>query len=83
MFAVDASGSVGRYGFKRELDFVIGVVQMFGIERGKTHAAVLTYSNYVKLQFGLKRYYSLGSFARAVRRIRYSRGTTRIDKALK
>ena len=82
-FAVDASSSVGEWGYSKEKDFVRNVVRQFGISRSGTHVAVIVYSTKASVQIPLTRHFSYPSFFYAVGRLPYTRGVTRIDLALK
>lgn len=82
-FAIDASGSVGSWGYLKEKNFVREVVHQFGISRSGTHVAVIVYSTKARVEIPLPRYYNFGAFAWAVRNLPYRRGVTRIDLALK
>ncbi|KAJ7379252.1 hypothetical protein OS493_017761 [Desmophyllum pertusum] len=82
-FAIDASGSVGRYGYYQEKNFVRNTMAKFGISRSGTHAAVIVYSTKAEVAISFPQYTSYSSFYYAVGRIPYKRGVTRIDLALK
>ena len=82
-FAIDASSSVGEWGYSKEKDFVRNVVRQFGISRLGTHVAVIVYSTKASVQIPLTRHFSYPSFVYAVGRLPYTRGETRIDLALK
>lgn len=83
VFAIDASGSVGHWGFFKEKDFVNRVVRRFGISRTGTHAAVIVYSTKARVEIPFTKYNNYARFYLAVRRLPYYRGVTRIDLALK
>ena len=83
VFAIDASGSVGRWGYYKEKDFVRRVVGQFGISRTGTHVAVIVYSTRARVVIPFPRYNSYRRFYFAVGRLPYYRGVTRIDLALK
>jgi len=82
-FAIDASGSVGSWGYYKEKTFVRNTVSRFGISRSGTHAAVIVYSSSANVAISLTQYTSYSKFYYAVQRIPYTRGLTRIDLALK
>ena len=82
-FAIDASGSVGQWGYSQEQSFVRTVVQRYGISRTGTHVAVIEYSSKATLEIPLTGYYDYSGFNRALGRLPYTRGMTRIDLALK
>ena len=82
-FAIDASGSVGSWGYYQEKIFVRNTIARFGISRSGTHAAVIVYSTSANVAISLTQYTSYSRFYYAVQRIPYTRGTTRIDLALK
>lgn len=82
-FAIDASGSVGSWGYYQEKNFVRNTMARFGISRRGTHAAVIVYSTGARVAISFTQYTSYSKFYYAVRRIPYARGVTRIDLALK
>ena len=83
VFAIDASGSVGQWGYFQEQMFVRRVVQRFGISQSGTHVAVIEYSTRAKAEIPLTRFYSYSRFYYALGKLPYKRGETRIDLALK
>lgn len=82
-FAIDASGSVGSWGYDQEKRFIQNTVERFGISRSGTHAAVVVYSTRAEVKISFPQFTSFRSFSRAVSQIPYPRGYTRIDLALK
>lgn len=84
-FLVDGSGSIeyqGKGNFGRILDFIKSVVSFFQVSRGKSRIGVVLFSSRPIPIFGFKRYSSKVQVLRAIDRIRYPRGGTRIGKAL-
>lgn len=84
-FLVDGSGSIeyrGKGNFGRILNFIKSVVSFFQVSRGKSRIGVVLFSSRPIPIFGFKRYSSKVQVLRAIDRIRYPRGGTRIGKAL-
>ena len=81
-FIMDASGSIGDANFQVEKDFVKEVVYAFGVSESGSHAGVITYSDDADLNIRFDEYKRLESFNGAVDNLPYSKGRTRIDKAL-
>ena len=86
-FIVDSSGSIGRRNWVTMLQFLKDMVEAFDVGPQKTHIAVVAYSTNANVEFRFNRltgsavseegYYGL------IDRIRFQRGFTFIDKALK
>ena len=81
-FLMDASGSIGEANYKLEKNFVKEVVYAFGVSEAGSHAGIITYSDDAELNINFEKYKSLDSFNQAVDSLPYSKGRTRIDKAL-
>ena len=81
-FIMDASGSIGDANYQKEKEFVKEVVYAFGVSESGGHAGVITYSDDAELDIRLGEHKSLASFNQAVDSLPYSKGRTRIDKAL-
>ena len=86
-FIVDSSGSIGRRNWVKMLKFLKDMVKAFNVGPQKTHIAVVAYSTNANVEFRFNRltgsavseegYYGL------INRMRFQRGYTFIDKALK
>ena len=86
-FIVDSSGSIGRRNWVKMIQFLKDMVKAFNVGPQKTHIAVVAYSTNADVKFRFNRltgstvseegYYGL------INRIRFQRGYTFIDKALK
>ena len=81
--AIDASGSVGRWGYREEQTFIRKMVQSYGISQSGTHVAIIQYSSKATVEIPLTRYYTYSRFVNALGRLPYTGGMTRIDLALK
>lgn len=84
-FLVDGSGSIeyqGKGNFVRMLNFIKSVVSFFQVSRGKSRVGFVLFSSRPIPIFGLKRYSSKAQLLRAIERVRYPRGGTKIGKAL-
>ncbi|XP_048579839.1 uncharacterized protein LOC5504566 isoform X2 [Nematostella vectensis] len=82
-FIMDASGSIGPYDFQKERDFVKSMSSKFTVLPGKTHVAVMSYSDYATINMRFGEYPYMDQVRRAIDRIPYTLGRTRIDRALK
>ena len=85
-FLIDGSGSIEAYGrgnFRRCLNFVKRVVSSFRVSPRQTRVGVVLFSSRAWLVFNFKRYGNKLSIFRAIDRIRYPRGGTRIGRALR
>lgn len=85
-FLIDSSGSIesqGRGNFKRILDFVKTLISFFPVSRRHTHVGVIIFSSQPVPIFRFSRYSTKAEVLKAVDRIRYMRGGTRIGKALR
>lgn len=84
-FLVDGSGSIeyqGKGNFGRMLNFIKSVISFFQVSQGKSRIGFVLFSSQPIPVFGLKRYSSKAEVLRAIDRIRYPRGGTKIGKAL-
>ena len=84
-FLVDGSGSIeyqGKGNFVRMLNFIKSVVSFFQVSRGKSRIGFVLFSSRPIPIFGFKRYSSKAQLLRAIERVRYPRGGTKIGKAL-
>jgi uncharacterized protein YegL len=53
VFILDTSGSVGRDGFYKVLNFTYHIISELDIDSGNFRVAVITFSNYPNLEFDL------------------------------
>ena len=84
-FLIDGSGSIeyqGKGNFPRMLNFVKSVVSFFEVSRGKSRVGFVLFSSHTIPIFPFGRYSSKGQILKAIERVRYPRGGTRIGKAL-
>ena len=85
-FLIDGSGSIEAYGrgnFKRCLNFVKRVVASFGISPTQTRVGMVLFSSRAWLVANFRSYRNKPSVLRAISRIRYPRGGTKIGRALR
>ncbi|CAI9720129.1 Hypothetical predicted protein [Octopus vulgaris] len=82
MLVLDDSGSVGSKNFAKVKTFAQNIVKSFNIGRNKIRVGAITFSNKVKLQFRLNRYYNKKNVLKAINRIKYKHGSTNTHKAL-
>lgn len=82
IFAVDASGSVGRDNYKKQKEFIKILASRYDLVNS-SQAAVIVFSNHAsnEIQLGSKK--TALSFATAVDNIPYFQAFTRIDLALR
>ena len=84
---MDSSGSIGRRGWRQLLDFLKQVINEFNIGPDGTHVAVVAYSTNAKLEFPFNAVsgdeITAEEYGKRIDRIRFQRGYTYIDKALK
>ena len=81
-FVLDASGRVGHNNFRRIKKFVELVSRSFSISRSRARVGVIVYGSSARMQFGLNWYTNPRRLNRAIRRMRYTRGSRRTGKAL-
>ena len=86
-FIVDSSGSIGRRKWPLVLDFLKNVINELNVGPDGTHVAVVAYSTNAKLEFPFNAVsgdeISADEYGKRIDRIRFQRGYTYIDKALK
>jgi collagen type VI alpha len=84
-FLIDGSGSIEHYGrgnFRRCLNFVKNMVRSFKISPSHTRVAAALFSSSARRMFGFNKYRTMRQVLRAIGRIRYPRGGTKIGRAL-
>ena len=84
-FLIDGSGSINAYGrgnFRRCLNFVKRLVASFSISPTQTRVGIVLFSHRAWLIANFRRYRNKQSLLRAIGRIRYPRGGTKIGRAL-
>ena len=81
-FVLDASGRVGRNNFRRMKQFVALISRSFSISRSRARVGVIVYGSSPRMQFGLNWYKNSRRLNRAIKRMRYTRGSRRTGKAL-
>ena len=86
-FIVDSSGSIGRRRWPLMLNFIKDVINVFNVGPDGTHVAVVAYSTNAKLEFTFNKLsgdqVSAEEYGKLIDKIRFQRGYTYIDKALK
>ena len=83
---IDGSGSInahGRGNFRRCLNFVKRLVASFTISPTQTRVGIVLFSHRAWLIANFRRYRNKQSLLRAISRIRYPRGGTKIGRALR
>ena len=83
VFVLDGSGSVGSSNFLLMKGFAKHLVGKFSVARDQLRVGVVQYSSSSRVEFNLNRYSSAASVYKAIDNIRYKRGYTRTDLALK
>lgn len=84
-FLVDGSGSIEMYGrgnFRRCLNFVKNMVRSFKISPRHTRISVTIFSSRARRIFSFGSYRTKNQVLKAIGRIRYPRGGTKIGRAL-
>ena len=81
-FLVDASGSVGVPNYVKERNFVKKIAKSFGGPESGSKMAVITYSEDAQVDIAFGQYKTTAELDQAVENLPYTRGRTRIDKAL-
>ena len=81
-FVLDASGRRARYNFRRIKRFVGLIARSFSISRSRARVGVIVYGSTARMQFGLNSYTNPRSLNRAIKGLRYTRGSRRTGKAL-
>ena len=82
-FVLDASGRRGLYNFKRIKQFVALVSRSFSISRSRARVGVIVYGSTARMEFGLNSYTNSRNLNRAIKRLRYTRGSRKTGKALR
>ena len=82
VFMMDTSGSIGIQDFNKEKQFVKDLAKIFRIREGGSRAAVIIYNHQPTTVIRFRDHSTFESFSRAVDRIDYLLGQTRIDKGL-
>ena len=86
-FIVDSSGSIGRRRWPLVLDFLKKIINEFNVGPDGTHVAVVAYSTNPKLEFPFNvvsgDQITAEEYGKRIDRIRFQRGFTYIDRALK
>ena len=86
-FIVDSSGSIGRRKWPLVLDFLKKIINEFNVGPDGTHVAVVAYSTNAQLEFAFNavsgEQITAEEYGKRIDRIRFQRGYTYIDKALK
>lgn len=86
-FLVDSSGSIGRSRWPKMLNFLKEVIKKFNVGPDATHVAVVAYSTNPKLEFTFGTLSGADiteeKYGQLIDKIRFQRGFTYIDKALK
>jgi len=80
---MDTSGSISKSDYRLEKQFVKDLARIFRVDVDASRAAVIIYNDDPHSQIKLGEYTSPDEFAKAVDKIPYLHGRTRIDKALK
>ncbi|KAK3733561.1 hypothetical protein QZH41_004252 [Actinostola sp. cb2023] len=80
---MDSSGSMTTIQYLQQKRFIQHLTRKFKIARDGTRVGIIVYSTRASIAISLKSYFTWRGFARAVSRIRFERGDTRIDLALK
>ncbi|XP_064644507.1 collagen alpha-1(XII) chain-like [Lineus longissimus] len=79
---IDASGSVGRKNFVKELAFVDKIIDRLPIGKNKVRVGVYRFSHYNQMIFDMNKYDNAKALKAAIMKIRYTGGGTRTDKVL-
>lgn len=83
---LDSSGSIGEENFRKQLDFVSGVVSSFQLSSGQARSgyqfSVVSFSQAVKEEFNLNRYRTQQQLRDAIRAIPFMGENTDTHKAL-
>ena len=82
IFAIDASGSVGRENYEKQKEFMKILASRYDLENS-SRAAVIVFSNHASNEIQLGAMNTPMSFATAVDNIPYFEAFTRIDLALR
>lgn len=82
-FVLDASGRRGLHNFRRIKQFVALISRSFSISRSRARVGVIVYGATARMEFGLSSYTNPRSLNRAIKSLRYTRGSRKTGKALK
>lgn len=82
-FAIDASTSVRGSGFRKSKDFIKFVLQRFKISELGIHVGLIRFSTTARVIFNFEEYYTNGDINAAVDSMRYVKGGTYTDRALR
>ena len=82
-FVLDASGRRGLYNFRRIKQFVSLISRSFSISRSRARVGIIVYGSTARMEFGLNSYTNSRSLNRAIKRLRYTRGSRKTGKALR
>lgn len=82
VFVVDSSVSVGKDDFKRGIEFVKDLVNLFSISKSATRVGLITFNSYPTTPFKLNRYTTKDDVMKALDSVTYRQGGTYIGKAL-
>ena len=82
-FAIDASLSVRASGFRKSKDFIKLVLQRFKISEIGIHVGLIRFSTTVKMIFNFEEYYTIGEINAAIDSMKYVKGATYTDRALR
>ena len=84
MFLVDASGSVHKNNFRKQLDFITEFADNMPIHPDRVRIGIVLFATHAIPQFNMNEYHDRPSFKQAVRRIQYpSNGGTNTADGLK
>lgn len=82
-FAIDASTSVRGSGFRKSKDFIKFVLQRFKISELGIHVGLIRFSTTIKMIFDFEEYYTIGEINAAIDSMKYVKGATYTDRALR
>ena len=83
VFLMDTSSSIGRRDYNKEKQFVKDVARIFRIRDGGSRAATILYNSQPNTVIKFSHHSSYEGFARAVDKMPYLLGQTRIDRGLR
>ncbi|XP_059166953.1 collagen alpha-5(VI) chain-like [Physella acuta] len=81
-FVMDASGSIGKGNYKKQLQFVSNLIQPFTIGNKGAKVGALLFSTQVQKLFDLKTYTTKDAITKAILAAPYLEGSTSTDLAL-
>ncbi|XP_021375372.1 matrilin-2-like [Mizuhopecten yessoensis] len=82
VFMLESSSSVGRYGFRRMLDFMKDFLYNYDVDAGQVRVGVVTYGTDVTIVFFLDTFTRRQILFEAIDNIPYTRGNTNTAGAL-